>query len=697
VIFTRSVLKRNGLLHYDEKDDVEMKMLKPVTVRKRVQSAVELEEQEFIQELPIKEIVRRERRRERLHTALFVSLFVVSNVCYRISLIGGDSLQWLLEHMAVIAGTCILSPLAVVIAWSLASLGSIKGAWKLAAFPLWLVPLTIMFLVYRGTTFDNHGVFNSLAYIVLFIPLFILSRILIFIYRRRNKKRDVGFVFLALVLIPTITAAVRLTYIRSDWVKGMKGEKLVNNENTWCHIYPPALNWVGLFPYRWFPLYTGPTTCPSTKTFATLEKGLLTIDCPSASTYDLLPDVEDWSYDLKGHSDFGKNPFQKTLLKSVITRSYSSPILIDQMTVIARCDGNEQILTQVKRKNETVTRSNKERRGQPINIAFIILDAVSRAHFLRRMPETAALLENMTSSGDSLAESFQFFRYHSLESFTIPNEQAMFLGSNEYMDNQGKEAMGKYKTIWEEANDRGYVTAKAEEHCADWSSWNQFNRTSHLDHQWLSPACLDEVQPVSEPWGPINGPFSMRRRCLSGTYLHNHLFDFFDKVNHAYPDLPKFTSGTFLEGHELTTDVITTVDHDLKRFLERTDFNNTVLFLLADHGNHMNIFFSTKTYAGLLEASLPLGNVIVPKWMLKQQPQMREALKNNEQALMTGLDIHRSLQHLMVWPEAPPQSQLSTTRSIFETIPLSRTCSEAGVPDYYCFCNKTKRSKDTVQ
>ncbi|PRP85778.1 hypothetical protein PROFUN_05970 [Planoprotostelium fungivorum] len=693
VSFTRSVFRRGMNMGKEvSQEDVEMELLKPATVRKRVQNIMELEEQEFVQDMPIKDIVRKKKRKQRIHAAIFIALFVLSSVFYRISLIGGDSLQWLLDHMAMLAITGLLAPLMAVIAWSLASLGSVQRIWKLVALPVWLVPLVIMCLVYRGTTFDNHGVFNSLAYIALFIPFFLISRLFIFVYNRRNKKKDVGFLVLFMLLVPTITAAIRLASIQSDWVHGMNDERLENIDGTtWCHIYPPTLNWVGLFPYRWFSFFTGPTTCSSITSFATLESGLLTVDCKSGATYDLLPDVENWGFDLKGHSDFHINMFQKNVLKHIITQKYDRPIIIDNASVLVHCDGREQLLTQVLRKNTTVSRaSSKKDNKDKVNVLFLIFDAVSRAHFLRRMPQTVRFLENMTREQNSPAELFQFFRYHSLESYTIPNEQAMFLGNNEFIDK--KENVQNYETIWEEAEERGYVTAKAETHCVDWSSWTQYNRTSHLDHQFVSPICLDEVQPVVDPWGPIRGPFSLRRRCLGGTYLHNHLFDFFHKVDRAYPDLPKFGTATFLEGHETTADVIRTVDDDLKAFLEKIDLNRTVVFLTADHGSHMNVFFVAKTYAGLLENSLPLGHVIVPRWMLKAKPEMREALKNNEQALFSGLDLHRSLQHLMVWPEKPPASPLSSTRSIFETIPLNRTCSDAKIPDYFCFCNKRSRS-----
>ncbi len=123
--------------------------------------------------------------------------------------------------------------------------------------------------------------------------------------------------------------------------------------------------------------------------------------------------------------------------------------------------------------------------------------------------------------------------------------------------------------------------------CLDWSGKYQINRTSAVDHQFVSPFCLPEAHPLTHPFSNWNGPFSIRRRCLAGKYSHEYVFDYIQEFMHNYRylidililnrlyfpirkikfnitlnsdvysrDQPKFVIGAFNEGHEGTGEVI---------------------------------------------------------------------------------------------------------------------------------------------
>ena len=54
----------------------------------------------------------------------------------------------------------------------------------------------------------------------------------------------------------------------------------------------------------------------------------------------------------------------------------------------------------------------------------------------------------------------------------------------------------------------------------------------------------------------------------------------------------QFIVGAFNEGHEGTGEVIGLVDDDLVEFLGEINYNNTAVFIVSDHGLHMNIMFA---------------------------------------------------------------------------------------------------------
>lgn len=64
------------------------------------------------------------------------------------------------------------------------------------------------------------------------------------------------------------------------------------------------------------------------------------------------------------------------------------------------------------------------------NIVFLNFDAVSRAHFYRRLYRTQRYIEDVVLKS-GIAQVFEFFKYHSVGITTNPNLKAMYIGTNE--------------------------------------------------------------------------------------------------------------------------------------------------------------------------------------------------------------------------------------------------------------------------
>ncbi len=56
------------------------------------------------------------------------------------------------------------------------------------------------------------------------------------------------------------------------------------------------------------------------------------------------------------------------------------------------------------------------------------------------------------------------------------------------------------------------------------------------------------------------------------------------------------------------------------------------------------------TYVGQLENRLPLLNIVLPVPFLQENPEVMENLKNNEQVLISGMDIHETWMNILHFP-----------------------------------------------
>jgi len=118
-----------------------------------------------------------------------------------------------------------------------------------------------------------------------------------------------------------------------------------------------------------------------------------------------------------------------------------------------------------------------------LNVLLLFFDTLSRAHFIRRLPESSKLLENLHNSNE--ASLFQFFRTHSFAGTTTKNLRAMFTGI---------QSSNQRPTIIELYANSGYVTTGLDNLCDDWSV-HYNGRTSFMDHQFVAPFCLPEAFP----------------------------------------------------------------------------------------------------------------------------------------------------------------------------------------------------------
>ena len=135
------------------------------------------------------------------------------------------------------------------------------------------------------------------------------------------------------------------------------------------------------------------------------------------------------------------------------------------------------------------------------------------------------------------------------------------------------------------------------------------------------------------------------------------------------------------------------IDDELLNFLKKFYYNkllssNTILILFSDHGARFSSI--RKTIRGLLHERNPFFSIYLPNSFHKKYPDLGENLKNNQNKLVTPMDIHKTLMELLKLESGEDLDNSNSGReiSIFRPISSNRSCSEAGIDMHWCACLK---------
>jgi len=300
-------------------------------------------------------------------------------------------------------------------------------------------------------------------------------------------------------------------------------------------------------------------------------------------------------------------------------------------------------------------------------------------------------LANLDESG--VMKVYEFFKYHALAPHTGPNTVPMYTGDDiiEYPFNLTEHP------LWWSTFDEQYVKAWVYGSCEDWM--HTYMHTSEspysLEHTLVMPFCHPQAYPNPDPFGPFNGPYSMRARCIGDKHVHNVVFDYAKEYFTNYNEIGKIALLSFMEAHEGSLEVISQVDEDLSNFLMsptiHAELNNTFVFVVADHGNHMSPFFLW-TKNGIIENRLPTLFILTPKWFSERYPELAENLDVNQNRLVTAHDLYNTFIQLHDLPEFKQNvnysANMEAIKGLFRSIPEDRNCADALVPDIMCICKK---------
>jgi hypothetical protein len=321
------------------------------------------------------------------------------------------------------------------------------------------------------------------------------------------------------------------------------------------------------------------------------------------------------------------------------------------------------------------------------NVLFIFLDTLSRAHFQRTMKKTCKFLEKYMKN-NNLYSAYQFNKYHSIGTNTHSNVAAMYFGFP-MSEKRGQNIIKYFK-------DNGYITANIGNICSKELFAVEEKITSiyfdKYDHEniamWCDPNYYDRRNPY-----PINkGEFSVIRRCLYGKEVHEYVFEYAKDFWEKYKINRKFSRLSFIEGHEITGEVIKYLDEPLYKFLnefiENGYLNNTSIIIASDHGLHYGIYINTKREDALIENFLPLLIFILPNER-NNKINLKE-LYINQDKFITSFDIYNT----MLFIAEGNKNLIHNSKygnSLFDYInSKGRNCSKYKIEEKYCKCLNKK-------
>ena len=188
--------------------------------------------------------------------------------------------------------------------------------------------------------------------------------------------------------------------------------------------------------------------------------------------------------------------------------------------------------------------------------------------------------------------------------------------------------------------------------------------------------------------------------CVGSTPRHVNMFAWQRQFFERYADCRKFS---FIFHSEFSHDSslrLPLADDDLRQHLaalrDAGHLDRTVLVLMSDHGPR---FHRTRhTARGKYDERLPYLAIRLPSSFAARHPSAVENLRFNAAAglLVTAFDIHATLLDVIRFAtgqRSPPEPEMNLNDgrfrraiSLFDEIPLDRTCSDADIAPHWCAC-----------
>ncbi|KAF9323894.1 hypothetical protein BG006_001034 [Podila minutissima] len=450
------------------------------------------------------------------HTAIYIRILGIIILIslfswfYLEALAGGD-IEWVKDNLSMLGLNLTLSVACLTAALTLITLTPMS---RIFASGLVAGILVILYSLKRwggGESFEAHGAYNMLVFLVVAIPLNTLIQSILACQQRMQPNKFKRFMTTN-VMSTIIITTMMLMYYSSIWDRGALGAQLQH----------------GIEEF---------------------------IESDKLPRYDILPDTRPW-----GPEDKIIHTYNHKIDERTIRKEYTGPVVVNEPGVeslVAHCEeGVSKVLIRVLRNdavlervrnlnrarkeqeettgmaqddedsdtNDTQGQGNESSANRKPNVLILFMDAVARRQFYRKLAKTSATVAHLDKSQEGGPQLHEFFRYHSVGFNTNANSAAIYTNASDL-------ARPAVAPIWKDFYEGGYVTTRVEDNCEDWSTQYTGSASSqYFDHELQAPFCLPPYYPlVGNPFGNFDGPYSIVRRCLHGTNVHNYAFEYMNQ------------------------------------------------------------------------------------------------------------------------------------------------------------------------
>ena len=526
---------------------------------------------------------------------------------------------------------------------------------------VYIVAAYIYLLYFHDSGGDlyRHGSYNKIVFFFMVIFYGIIICFILFLqYLYRKKKNFILLlIFLSFVLTIGITS-FKLRYGCKKWINGLNGMKIENDElRDKCHIIHPHKCWVnmldGIFDVSWIIQencnnFRAGERQELTKYLPPRMKNTFNFAYPITTNYTWLNESH---FDrffknvMRDVIDTDKDDYYNKTLQPEIFLKFNPVTQFGEITM--NIQRNEKI---VKEREEIFKKLPKNNIPKYKNILFIYIDALSRAHFMRKMKYTKAFLNKYFNNKDKTKSAYQMMKYHAFIYFTAPNVNPMFYGES-MMNSNGTNIIRAFKQ-------RGFITGQSNNICSrelydledDYTKDMDFEP---FDHENIAMFCDPNFHNLENPFTPYLGPYSIKRRCLYGRDTFDYVLEYGEKFFDTYKDERKFLRVAFQDAHEGTGEVVRYLDERLgvflESFLKKGYLDDTAVFFVSDHGNNMIGFYNVfQVEDFVMEKTLASWFMILPN---KETSEEVKNIVDNQQKMVTPYDIHDTMLYMIGFEE----------------------------------------------
>ena len=583
---------------------------------------------------------------------------------------------------------------------------------------LYTLPIFIFFILeYTGAETVDHGFYNSFGFIgiiIIFVPILFFAFVVIKLFK---EKKYVYLIIIGIALATLIIIYNNLPGFSCDyWDLGLNNTRIDNDKSKYpCEILHPGKNKCYLRKMDGFFDFSK-IFRPSCSAESILKKEKEIFLGQLSNRYFGVSKLNHFGYPITTLSDKYSMYACKDLkeFQELVNSNIIKMDLFNEENypgepypeVEVFFDENNYGMIKINvTRNETLSAERKiiakDKNSLYNNVLIVYVDALSRNHFQRKIKKLSEYIEpfmlyNLNETEKEYT-AFQFMKYNTLKGLTLPNIKAMFYGVG-LNETEGVNLVKFYK-------EQGYVTGHTGTTCGkEIFSVNGLLQSQHLDydnwdHENIAMFCDENFFDWKYPI--YKGVASVLKRCLYGKYGFEYMIEYAKQFWKLYPDNKKFFRIHFNEGHEGSMELVTYLADPLfefvKYFFDNNLLDDTFMFIVSDHGNHMlGPWAIIRPQDYLIESTLATLFFIIPNNQKLYKNNLYDIIQKNQQTFVTPYDIHDTIVHLAYGTDKPHPFAYSTKGSslLIDIDPMERYCENPkfnlNIAKSDCKCKKYK-------